>query len=161
MSVKLKTPSNGSVTLAPEDTGSDVVLTVPAVAGELFGQGNILGTVSQSGGVPTGAIIERGSNANGGFVRYADGTMLLISPIFSGINVTTASGSGFMSGNVTWNLPQTFAAADFAVSAQHASSLAGWGNGLRTSNSQVTFRLFEFTSQPGRAGQAFAVGRWY
>jgi hypothetical protein len=36
MSVKLKTPSNGSVTLAPEDTGSDVVLTVPAVAGEIL-----------------------------------------------------------------------------------------------------------------------------
>ncbi|MNS97596.1 hypothetical protein D3C72_1319350 [compost metagenome] len=34
----------------------------------------IVGTVSQSGGVPTGAIIQRGSNANGEFVRYADGT---------------------------------------------------------------------------------------
>ena len=38
--------------------------------------GNILGTVSQSGGVPTGAIIERGSNVNGEYVRYADGTMI-------------------------------------------------------------------------------------
>lgn len=26
---------------------------------------NLVGTVSQSGGIPTGAIIERGSNANG------------------------------------------------------------------------------------------------
>jgi hypothetical protein len=39
-----------------------------------FRRGNILGTVSQSGGVPTGAIIERGSNANGSYVRLADGT---------------------------------------------------------------------------------------
>jgi hypothetical protein len=73
--IKLKTPSNGSVTLAPEDTASDVVLTVPAEAGDLFAQGNILGTVSESGGVPTGGIIERGSNANGEFVKYADGTV--------------------------------------------------------------------------------------
>lgn len=36
----------------------------------------IVGTVSQSGGVPTGAIIQRGSNANGEFVRYADGTQI-------------------------------------------------------------------------------------
>ncbi|MBF8746913.1 phage tail protein [Pseudomonas monteilii] len=36
----------------------------------------ITGTVSQSGGVPTGAIIERGSNANGEYVRYADGTQI-------------------------------------------------------------------------------------
>lgn len=39
-----------------------------------FRRGNILGTVSQAGGVPTGAIIERGSNANGEYVRFADGT---------------------------------------------------------------------------------------
>ncbi|MBP1844748.1 hypothetical protein J2046_003015 [Rhizobium petrolearium] len=33
----------------------------------------LLGTVSQSSGAPTGAIIERGSNANGEYVRFADG----------------------------------------------------------------------------------------
>jgi len=41
---------------------------------ELYHTGNVLGTVSQSGGVPTGALIERGNNANGSYVRYADGT---------------------------------------------------------------------------------------
>ena len=35
---------------------------------------NMVGTVSQSGGMPTGAVIERGSNANGEYVRFADGT---------------------------------------------------------------------------------------
>jgi hypothetical protein len=34
----------------------------------------IVGTVSQSAGVPTGAIVETGGNANGSYVRYADGT---------------------------------------------------------------------------------------
>lgn len=36
---------------------------------------NILGTVSQSDGVPTGALFERGSNANGEYVKFADGTL--------------------------------------------------------------------------------------
>lgn len=36
----------------------------------------IVGAVSQSGGVPTGAIIERGSNANGEFTKFADGTAI-------------------------------------------------------------------------------------
>lgn len=36
----------------------------------------ITGTVSQSAGVPTGSIIERGSNANGEYVRFADGTQI-------------------------------------------------------------------------------------
>ena len=54
-------------------------ITTPDVEtsdGAVYAKGNILGTVSQSGGVPTGAIIQRGSNANGEFVRYADGTQI-------------------------------------------------------------------------------------
>lgn len=43
---------------------------------EVFGKRNILGTVSQASGTPTGAIIERGSNANGEYVRFADGTQI-------------------------------------------------------------------------------------
>ncbi|GAB5431297.1 MAG: pyocin knob domain-containing protein [Epibacterium sp.] len=43
---------------------------------EIYTQTSILGTVSQSGGVPTGAIIERGGNANGEYVRLADGTQI-------------------------------------------------------------------------------------
>ena len=42
----------------------------------IYNQSNILGTVSQSNGVPTGAIIERGSNANGEWVKYAGGTLI-------------------------------------------------------------------------------------
>jgi hypothetical protein len=37
---------------------------------------DILGTVSQLAGLPTGAIIERGSNANGEYIRLADGTQI-------------------------------------------------------------------------------------
>jgi hypothetical protein len=54
-------------------------ITAPDVTtddGDVYAKGNILGTVSESSGVPTGAIIESGSNANGEFVKYADGTMI-------------------------------------------------------------------------------------
>lgn len=40
-------------------------------------RGNVLGSVGLSGGTPTGAIIEEGSNANGTYVKFADGTMLV------------------------------------------------------------------------------------
>lgn len=43
---------------------------------EFYSTQTVLGTVSQSGGVPTGAVIERGANANGEYVRYADGTQV-------------------------------------------------------------------------------------
>jgi hypothetical protein len=43
---------------------------------KFFNNRNILGTVTQVGGVPDGAIIERGSNANGSYTRWADGTQI-------------------------------------------------------------------------------------
>ena len=43
---------------------------------DVYTMGNVLGTVSQLEGVPTGATIERGSNANGEYVRFADGTQI-------------------------------------------------------------------------------------
>ena len=55
-----------------------------------YKKSNILGTVSESGGVPTGAIIERGSNANGEFVKYADGTMIsTVRKLFSDISLSS------------------------------------------------------------------------
>ena len=42
----------------------------------LYHAANAVGDVSQSGGVPTGAIIENGSNADGHYVRFADGTQI-------------------------------------------------------------------------------------
>lgn len=41
-----------------------------------YGSGNLLGPVSQSGGTPTGAVIEHGSNGNGDYVRFANGTQI-------------------------------------------------------------------------------------
>lgn len=59
---------------------------------------NIIGTVSQSGGVPTGAIIERGSNANGEYVRFTDGTQIC----------TVDSLATLASGPTTWTFPAAF-----------------------------------------------------
>ncbi|RYE62083.1 MAG: phage tail protein [Oxalobacteraceae bacterium] len=47
-----------------------------AVARTFFHEGNAVGTVSQSGGIPTGAIIESGSTGNGSYIKYLDGTMI-------------------------------------------------------------------------------------
>ena len=42
----------------------------------IYHDANLLGPVSQSGGTPTGAVIESGSNANGRYTRWADGTQI-------------------------------------------------------------------------------------
>lgn len=57
----------------------------------------IVGVVSQTGGIPTGAIVEGGINANGTYVRYADGTQFCV-------NAVNASASE----DVTWIYPAPF-----------------------------------------------------
>lgn len=58
---------------------------------------DVLGTVSQSGGTPTGSVLERGSGANGTYVRFADGTQICW-------HTLTTSGVG----DTTWTFPKTF-----------------------------------------------------
>jgi len=67
----------------------DGVVTTAKIASS-----TLVGTVSESSGVPTGAIIERGSNANGEYVKYADGTMICTAGVdhdFSTINRSSHS----------------------------------------------------------------------
>lgn len=48
---------------------------------ELYHTGNVVAPVSQVGGVPTGGLVQPGSNPNGYFVRLADGTQITTSRI--------------------------------------------------------------------------------
>lgn len=67
-----------------------------------FRRGNILGTVSQSGGVPTGGIIESGTNANGRYVRFADGSQWCSKELV-GPSDTVINPQGWYSfGNSAW-----------------------------------------------------------
>lgn len=69
---------------------------------------NILGTVSQTGGVPTGAIVEAGSSANGQYTKFADGTMicrLLITGLSIAMNSSYGSGTV---GTTNWAYPAAF-----------------------------------------------------
>ena len=69
---------------------------------KIYNQESILGTVSQVSGIPTGAVIEFGSNANGWYIRFADGTQICAK---SGTNATVA---------LTSSAGALFSSADFA-----------------------------------------------
>lgn len=103
MTISLKADSSGTfgevlVNGSPALKVSNGLLELPD-GKDFFNQGNIVGTVSQSGGIPTGAVVERGSNANGDYVRFADGTQIC----------TASTGGG--SSLFTWTFPAAFVAA--------------------------------------------------
>ncbi|MFG0506031.1 pyocin knob domain-containing protein [Pseudomonas putida] len=129
-------------------------------------QFDILGVASQAGGVPTGAIIERGSNANGEYVRYADGTQICWGLRTYSDGVGTAAGSAYISGSgaaITWPVP--FSSATVALSA------GVWSGSYRVTilpyrsnqnNGTVTFQFYASVPAGTDIGYVWmAVGRWY
>ena len=109
---------------------------------ELFHQGSVLGTVSQTAGVPTGRVIERGSNANGEYVRFADGTQIC-TVTAAAVDTTTAAGAVYMHTNLlTWTFPAAFAAAPVVAGGggNSANSCADHYCGLFSHNYLLGFR---------------------
>ena len=73
-----------------------------------YDRSNVVGTVSQSGGVPTGAVIETGTTGNGTYTKFADGTMIC-RLLITGLSIVINSGYG--SGTVgvaNWAYPAAF-----------------------------------------------------
>ena len=118
---------------------------------QVFSRNNILGTVSQTSGVPTGAVIERGSNANGEFVRFADGTQICY-----------INGSGWTGSFITKShtLPANFVNSTIAATwnsqptTNHHVVACCWSDNATS----VSFR------HPDTSTQAYYItthGRWY
>lgn len=136
-------------------------------AAKAYLKSNILGTVSQAGGVPTGAIFERGSNANGEYVKYADGTMICrldISVTDQAIN--NAYAGGVYQGTRAWAFPAAFSGSPVVVpGAFRWGSSASWSAiGGSASATTATLRGLDMVSRSsGTATQisAIAIGRWF
>jgi hypothetical protein len=142
------------------DSGLPNELSV--AANSVYGKSNILGTVSQSGGVPTGAIIERGSNANGEFVKYADGTVIAYTTMTIAANINAAIDTGYRdTAEHPVNYPTTFVEHP-SLSIQPRRRFT-WGYRKIHYNS-VSFRveLFSVTTYTGNVVvDVQMIGRWY
>jgi hypothetical protein len=125
----------------------------------IFNQSTLLGPVSTVSGQPTGAVIERGSSANGEFVRLADGTQICTRVGLSAAAVATAFGALFRSADIAWTFPATFAAAP-VVSGQ-ADDADVWLTAAAPGTTGATLRLVSAVSKPTVTGlRVMAVGRW-
>jgi len=122
----------------------------------------LLGTVSQSGGVPTGAVIERGSNANGEYVRFADGTLICTRTTGITQTVTAAVGSVFASSTeFIASFPATFVNAEIGLAYSVATS-ARWGMGRAFSATGYALRQWSAASSSADvSGAMMAIGRWF
>lgn len=125
-----------------------------------YGPGNLLGAVSQSGGTPTGAVIERGASSDGEYVRFADGTQICTAnPI--GVGCTANTGVLFASATATWTYPAPFASGSTpAVSGSGGATGRFLSLGTPT-DSQADWQVLSATSDTAAiAPTLVAIGRW-
>lgn len=143
---------------------------------ELYNAETVVGTVSQDGGIPTGAVIEAGSNANGSYARFADGTQICtIAGLDFGSIKTNGSGTyayPYTSDLVSITWPAAFVSAPAAsvsfapdavagiagrsliASPYQAPTATGWGS-LRASKTNSDTMDFDVI------GSVIATGRWF
>ncbi|WP_068300281.1 DUF2793 domain-containing protein [Pararhodobacter sp. CCB-MM2] len=125
-----------------------------------YNQATILGAVSQSGGVPTGAILQRGVNANGEFVRFADGTQICTVSA-AAVDCQVTAGTVFTHASaLVWTFPAAFSAAP-SVSGG-GGDVTRWLATSTPSPSAVGYRVLSHSSSASLAAPVLmAVGRWF
>ena len=150
-----------AVVASATDVTAGRLLTTGAGEAQAFRRGNVLGVVTQAGTVPTGALIEQGSNANGRYVRFADGTQLCWHSLLALPAATTAAGSIFVGNEATWTFPITFVATP-EVSGSVNAATPRWLNARGGSATTALVRVFSpVTDVATPAADLMAVGRWF
>lgn len=134
------------------DTTAGRLLITGAGPDQAFRRGNILGLVAQSGGAPTGALIERGGNANGTYVRLAGGLQICLHSLSSNA-----------SADVTWTYPAAFIASPAVLGIGRDGSRVMTLGGTPTATA-ATFQLWFMSATPARSASfasLVAIGFWY
>lgn len=129
---------------------------------EVYNANSILGTVSQSAGVPTGSVIERGTNANGEYVRFADGTQICTHNV-GNLASNSATGGGFStSAASTWTFPAAFVGTTGLSVAGMANAIGRWLSFDNISATVVDVRHNSWVSNgSGFSTRVIAIGRWF
>lgn len=130
---------------------------------EIYAQHTAVGTVTQSNGAPTGALIERGSNANGEYVRYADGTQICWTTGGPYIDVNTAAGAVFKSSVIgSWIFPASFLSVATITITASAQSDDRWVNAFAFNTASAVVNHFGYAQSSNLVGtRLMAVGRWF
>ena len=118
-----------------------------------YGPATLVGTVSQTGGTPTGAAIESGTNATGSYTRLADGTQICRRSGFA-----TVAGAA-----ATWTFPMSFAEAPAITATPISGAAARLVTISNRSATAVDVSSFDASGSDAVTPSCdlLAIGRWY
>jgi len=131
-------------------TWSEALRVAPGM--QVYHSGNVVGAVAQNPGIGD-ALFETGTNANGGYTRFADGTMMCWTNGFSTASGTTAS----------WTFPSAFASAAVAVTATVEGASAAIVTVDDVTATGADLRSFDLGGSAAVAPvvSLVALGRWF
>ena len=148
---------------SPDGTFGEILVN-GAVVAKLPVTGNavipgLVGTVSQSGGIPTGAVVESGSNANGEYVRFADGTQVCWK---EGLTTTAWGANAATPVTPSAQFPASFVSPPSAT-AQLATlePFKYQASVYATTNTAVTIYVGGTSASSSSSIRYFAIGRWF
>lgn len=130
---------------------------------------DIVGTVSQSGGVPTGDIFERGTSAAGKYIKFADGTAIVWTSLtLNNLPLTTSfAASVYLPANPQGPIafPLTFVDIPTTILTLRANNTLvshHIGSTEATTTAGPTFWPSTYFSVTTNVTiHQFAIGRWY
>lgn len=115
-----------------------------------YGPGNLVGSVAEAAGVPTGAVIETGSTADGSYTRFADGTQICEQTL-------TTSATGV----TTWSFPIAFSTPPSCVASAQASVPRFTTTGA-SSTTQTDVDCWDISgTRQAETVHLIAFGRWF
>lgn len=148
----ISVPSVADGTLTIKRENGTNVLSI-AANGEAVIPG-VVGTVAQVGGIPTGQVVERRSNANGAYVRFADGTQICTHILNVGPWTANASASA------VWSYPAAFSAIPVTAANGNTTSPHSF-NASATSNLSTASVYYGGSIAATGAVEVCAIGRWF
>ena len=157
-------PSAGGKNPEPK-LSSYQIATPMKIWKNLFGRGDKIHAdeIAVAPGLLLGGavIVESGSNENGEYVRFGDGTQVCWHRVPVTELCEVSAGALYRTNSMTWTFPKPFVN-NTARAFFEANSLNRWAHGATTAtNESVKFRVMrpDVSTYLGSV-EAFAIGRW-
>ena len=133
---------------------------------DIYKRSNIIGTVGQISGVPIGAVFESGSNSNGEYIKFADGTLVCV--IIRSMSITTPNGSAGWWYTNEWGitLPAAYISASFVATGttKIGAGLPMCAGSFPISEDAVNVYIIspiQITTATNAVMRLMTIGRWY
>lgn len=112
--------------------------------------------------IPYGTIVETGSNANGNYIKYANGTMICYNNISQTVNITSSYEGEYYVGTGTINYPVSFVAVPTVTVtlAQNSALLRFNFTSLYADRFNGYISKLQSKSNVNVIIQYIAIGRW-